>query len=98
MEIDPEIADENVERDGRARCDEHAIGVVTRMIEVKRIAEAEIKRQSVELRDRPDRVHVDLRTEDDVFLVVHFGEIDVVVVFNADVALKRNRIGPARRL
>ena len=84
MKINAEVADENVEAEGGTRRDENTVCVVIRMIEVKRIAETEIEFQSVELRDWPDGVDVDLRSNDEIILRIHFGEIDVVVVFNSD--------------
>ena len=77
------------------RRDEQAVGVVFRVIKIKGIAQADIEPQRVELRDRPDRIHVYLRTKDDIFLGMHIGEIDVVVVLNAEgrAKTKANRTG-----
>src|SRR5262249_48704548 len=38
--------------------------------------------QSIELSDRPDRVHVDLRADNYVRLLVYLREVDIVVVFD----------------
>ena len=100
MEVDPEITDENIERDLRFRRDEQIVCVIIRVIEIKRVADAEIQSQRVELRHRPDHVERQVRCNNDVILWLNtdhswskraehdraaiIGIIDVVVVLDAN--------------
>src|SRR4051812_29327403 len=56
VEVDPEVAYENIERQLRTRREEQTVGVVLRMLRVKRVAEADVEAQRVQLRDRPEHV------------------------------------------
>src|SRR5215471_4895486 len=84
MDVDPEVADENIERDLRLGRDQQVIGVVFGVIEIKRIRDTEVQPQSVELGNRPDHVQSQAGRDDDVILCVHLGVIDVVVVLHPD--------------
>src|SRR2546430_1734594 len=84
MHIDPEVLHENIESQLRTGGDEDAVRVGVGMVQVKIIADPEIEPEGVELRHRPDRIDVELRADDDVILLVSFGEIDVVVVFDPE--------------
>jgi hypothetical protein len=53
------------------------------MIEVKAVANPKVEPKGVELGDRPDRVDIELRPDDDVILLVRFREVDVIVVLDA---------------
>ena len=68
----------------RTRRDEDAIGVGLGVINVNRIAETDIEGMGIELGNWPDRVDVELRSNDDVILLVGLGEIDVIVVLDAE--------------
>ena len=70
MDIDPEISHENVERELRPGRKKNAVGVVVRVIHVERVAEADIEPEGIELGDRPERVEVHLRAENDVTLLI----------------------------
>ena len=81
MEIDPEIAHEDVEGELRIGRKENGVGVVLRVIEVEGVADPEVEPEGVELGDRPEDVEIHLRTENEILLLVDLGVIDVVVVF-----------------
>ena len=68
VDINPEITHKNIERDLRPRVNEDAVGVVIRMVEVKGVADAKIEPESVKLGDRPEGIHIQLRTQDHVAL------------------------------
>ncbi len=53
------------------------------MIEVKAVTHSKIKSKRIQLRDRPDRVDVKLRPNDDVLLLIDLGQVDVVVIFDS---------------
>ncbi len=64
--------------------EEDAAGIVLAMVEIFRVAHPEREAQGVHIRDRPDGVDIDRGPEDEVALPVVLGEIDVVVVLEAD--------------
>src|SRR4051794_34771075 len=98
MNVDAEIAYENIEGELGAGGNQDRIGVVTRVVEVNRVADAEIELEGIELRDGPETIDVDLRTQDDAVLRFcgHydragragkrkggiFGQVDIVVVLD----------------
>ena len=53
------------------------------MIEIKGVTHAEIEPQGVELGDGPDSVDVELRTDDNVILLMRLGEVTIVVVLDS---------------
>src|ERR1041385_4251843 len=59
------------------------MGIRIGVVEIECVAQAEIEPQSVELRQRPQCVDVQLWADDDVILFIGFGEVDVVVIFGA---------------
>src|SRR5205807_5322052 len=99
VKITPEIADEDVEGKLRSGRDENGVGVVIGMVEIKRVADANIEPKRVQLRDRPEGIQVDLRAKNEILLRCGgdedwpgraeenrgtvFGEINVVVVLDA---------------
>src|SRR3977135_1168965 len=66
--MDPEMADENIERELRSRRYQNATRVVVRMVHVERVADAHIEPEGVELGDRPEGVDVHLRAQNNVIL------------------------------
>src|SRR5438067_8563658 len=68
MNVDPEVAHKNVERDLRLRRDQYIIGVVLGMIEIKGVADTEIETQGVQLGYGPDGVERQIRSNDDIIL------------------------------
>src|ERR1700732_2383303 len=70
MNIDSEIADEEIERDLRTWRDEQAIGVCVGVIEICGVARSNIKTQGIDLAHRPDGIQRHLRTDDHVLLGV----------------------------
>src|SRR5689334_10413804 len=77
VQVDPEIADENVERELRAGLDKDSVRVRLGMIDVKGITDAEVETQRIELGYRPNRVNVELGSDDDIRFLVYLGEVDV---------------------
>ena len=68
MNVDAEIADKNVERDLRLGSYQNVISIVTCMVEIKAIADAEIEPQGVQLCDRPNGIECQIRRDDNVVL------------------------------
>ena len=99
VQVDPEIAHENVEGELGPGRDQHSGGVVIRVIQVNRVADAQVELQGVELSNGPESIEINLRAQDEIALLrssehdgtsrcenddgTVFGEIDVVVVFDA---------------
>ena len=99
VEIDPEIAHENVERQLGSRGNKYAVGIVARVIHVEGVADAQVQLQGVELRDGPKDVDVHLRTYNEITLLLSsyqngprgtrdegagvFRQINIVVVLEA---------------
>src|SRR5438270_2186573 len=84
VEVDPEIADKNIERELRFRRDQDGVGIILRMIEIKRISDAQIEAQRVQLGDRPNRIERKIWSNNKVILLVYFGIGDVVVVLESN--------------
>src|SRR5438270_12888885 len=68
MNVDAEVAHENVERDLRLRRDQYIIGVVLGMIEIKGVADTEIETQGVQVGYGADGVERQIRSNDDMLL------------------------------
>src|SRR5205814_8746706 len=99
VQVDPEIAHENVEGELRPGRDQHSGGVVIRVIQVNRVADAQVELQGVELSNGPESNEINLRAQDEIAMLrgdehdgasgcenddgTIIGENDVIVVFDA---------------
>src|SRR5207248_1252235 len=83
VKVDPEIADENVEGELRARGEENAVCVLAGVIKIEGIAEADIQSQGIELGNWPESIDRYLWVNDEVALGPVFRKIDVVVILEA---------------
>ena len=70
VEIDPEIAHENVEGKLGSRVHKDAIGIVTRVIHVEGVADPQVQLEGIELGDGPKGVDVHLRADDEIALLL----------------------------
>ena len=68
----------------RTRSEKHPIGVSAGVVKIEGIAEADVESQGVKLGDRPERVDRRLRMNDEVAFRVVFGQVDVVVILDAE--------------